>query len=1143
MSGDYSRIDFDPLSDYSGVLLQQGRPLTDRDWNDQVAATSRRLRAGTVDTSGPALVSAVTADAFKIVSDGAGGFVIKPGRIYVDGLLADNHGTGALQWDPQLAELRGKDPWPYATQPYLPNPPALPTSGTQVVFLDVWEREVTQFIDPNIVEKALGVDTTTRVQTVWQVKVLDPGATVDCATPLDNNKAWTAATAPSAGRLTTTTGDVPGDTNPCIIPPTGGYKGLENQLYRIEIHKKGPLGTATFKWSRDNGSVETRVTTIIDLSHIVVESIGKDAVLGFADGDWIEITDDTRELNGLAGEMRKIKVGGGIEAATRTITIEPPLLSGQFPMGDADPKRHIRVRRWDQKGKVLDKDGKVFADLDAAGGTILVPTGGTKILLENGVLASFDVAAPGTEFHVGDYWTFAARTSDASIELLDKAPPRGIHHHYLKLAVFTPPSGIEDCRPTGEDACCCTVTVAVGEDIQAAIDKLPDGGGCVCLKAGVHTVGKTIVIARHNIKLVGESIGAVVRINASEPALLIQGADGAAVSTVHFVRMKQGAASAVVVANGATRSTITDCQVEDAPAAAAAPGAAQSIGIQAIDCVSVTVARCTIASVMIGIMASGSKSADLAFEGNDINLTAQGATGTASTGLAGIVVQDVFGFCQIVNNSIAGGIAGIVVNDDMTGPPSSDIHGAVVSRNQVTCVPAPASADAQAVAIDFAGDFSVISENVVALLGSSGAHVGIRVTGSGNQVVENQLAPLFEDTRSGLIGIQIGYTDGNHSVLATGTRVSGNVVVAYLVGIAAVTTINTVVEGNSVNLEAGAEGQADVFGVFLYANLAARVHGNWIARCGIGVASAAGLGNRIAANTISNSAFGITAGQELGPCIAENRVMNMVDWGISCVQAFARCEIIENRLTNCGSASGIGIAAVLAVGELHIEANEVMNTGLAADGTPVATPALGIVGLGVLESRVQGNLVTYSDVTKRPAGLEDRALWLMGLYDYRIEYRFAGGSVDQSLGFAVQIVDNKFVGTGQSALVELAEFKWLDVATDNLSISFYSRFERAFFSNNYCMHFTGAADAAALAAPPPQGATVVLRGRAATVMGNQIRAAAAPLSAAPGYLTLHNYSSVAFNGVPGPCIGNVTSGPIVNRGAAPPLDPSFNMLF
>ena len=63
-------------------------------------------------------------------------------------------------------------------------------------------------------------------------------------------------------------------------------------------------GIATFKWSRDNGSVITGVTSIANVtnsagnpaSQLTVQSLGRDQVLGFAPGNWIEILDDAMEF-------------------------------------------------------------------------------------------------------------------------------------------------------------------------------------------------------------------------------------------------------------------------------------------------------------------------------------------------------------------------------------------------------------------------------------------------------------------------------------------------------------------------------------------------------------------------------------------------------------------------------------------------------------------------------------------------------------------------------------------------------------------------------------------------------------------------------------------------------------------------------
>jgi hypothetical protein len=72
---------------------------------------------------------------------------------------------------------------------------------------------------------------------------------------------------------------VPVDDDPCTVPPTGGYRGTENRLYRIEIHDAGPLGTATFKWSRDNASIAFAVTGIDTArTKLNVTRVGRDSV-------------------------------------------------------------------------------------------------------------------------------------------------------------------------------------------------------------------------------------------------------------------------------------------------------------------------------------------------------------------------------------------------------------------------------------------------------------------------------------------------------------------------------------------------------------------------------------------------------------------------------------------------------------------------------------------------------------------------------------------------------------------------------------------------------------------------------------------------------------------------------------------------
>src|SRR5438093_545155 len=114
----------------------------------------------------------------------------------------------------------------------------------------------------DIVDPAVAVDTAARLQTVLRVRLLQDVGNITCSTKDEDVPGWLDLVRPSAGRLTTAAVGVPSADDPCTIAADGGYRGPENRLYRVEIHEPGPLGTATFKWSRDNASVATAVTSV-----------------------------------------------------------------------------------------------------------------------------------------------------------------------------------------------------------------------------------------------------------------------------------------------------------------------------------------------------------------------------------------------------------------------------------------------------------------------------------------------------------------------------------------------------------------------------------------------------------------------------------------------------------------------------------------------------------------------------------------------------------------------------------------------------------------------------------------------------------------------------------------------------------------
>ncbi|HEV2914399.1 MAG TPA: DUF6519 domain-containing protein [Pyrinomonadaceae bacterium] len=195
---------------------------------------------------------------------------------------------------------------------------------------------------------------------------------------------------------------------------------------------------ATFKWSRDNGVV---ATTILNINgpELTVHDLGPDDVLGFKEGQWVELIDDALELNGSPGQLaRIIRIDPAINLVTLSFT--PALLSTLA--GGVDQSRHPKLRRWDGVGAVKFHPN-VAQD--------------HYMDLESGVQVRFFA---GT-FRTGDYWNIPARTATAdsqsgNIEWPQESnaplalPPFGIEHHYCRLAMLHWDGRkfdlIEDCR-------------------------------------------------------------------------------------------------------------------------------------------------------------------------------------------------------------------------------------------------------------------------------------------------------------------------------------------------------------------------------------------------------------------------------------------------------------------------------------------------------------------------------------------------------------------------------------------------------------------------------------------------------------------------------------------------------------------------
>lgn len=427
MKGDFSRVTFRKEKAYSRVQMQQGRVQVDADWNEQQDIHAHLQRTESTDVIGASGVPAFENTGFMIAWEGsqgagndqllqAGGLTIGAGRIYVNGILVEN-----------------SEPVGYDEQPNL-TLRALPTEdGLYLFYLDVWERHVTSLEDESLREVALGgPDTTTRVQTAWRVDWLRIGQGEQFETGRrwcwDRPAEWYELTHPNRGMMKARAQPALESNDPCIVPATAGYRSLENQLYRVEIHEPATDGKrATFKWSRDNGTVVARVTGLVG-PVLTVSTTRRDHVQAFASAQWVEITDDNRVNRKQPGVFAQIQ-----EVAEERIKV----VDGSG-LGDFDPRTSVvTIRRWDGLTEPVE----------------LPPSDNQWLPLEHGVEICFK---EGRTYESGDYWLVPARTVTGQVEWeRDDAGepglmlPHGPQHHFCRLAVAQVYEGevtVHDCR-------------------------------------------------------------------------------------------------------------------------------------------------------------------------------------------------------------------------------------------------------------------------------------------------------------------------------------------------------------------------------------------------------------------------------------------------------------------------------------------------------------------------------------------------------------------------------------------------------------------------------------------------------------------------------------------------------------------------
>jgi hypothetical protein len=501
MSADINRKSLDPQeTHFSQMLFHQGRVMLPSELNENGAIFQYYLRQFIMDFVGKHWRAG--ADSFNIGIDKKT-FKISKGHFYVDGILCVNEVD--CFYSPKDEET---------VQPMFPTPEwgkikdeDLPKDFA--VYLECWERHVNWIQRPQIREVALGGrDTSSRLEIAWQVRLLTSelaksyvtditdalekrsqkpnkiiqtingtvnnfkkklnssqqadhcNATQDLLELLDDAdpklRVWAKKSADAA--------------EPCSISPDAQYRGLENQLYRVEIHRPGVVRVGngsmqpkpSFKWSRENGSVVFRIIKVkSSLSSIKDENVinlivdldilGRDNRYGLCVNDWVELTND------------EVEFGQKVLPLAQIMKIDPTLgrltlstLSNENPI--ADFSGCTMLRRWDQTENCnkVNKEGTINIEKEGD-----EDEGDSWVLLERGIKIQFQ---PGGNYRKGDYWLIPARVATGDVEwpkkednkgnyIPDARSTDGIKRHRAALGVV---SGGRLVRPS----CSCTVNPA-----------------------------------------------------------------------------------------------------------------------------------------------------------------------------------------------------------------------------------------------------------------------------------------------------------------------------------------------------------------------------------------------------------------------------------------------------------------------------------------------------------------------------------------------------------------------------------------------------------------------------------------------------------------------------------------------------------
>ncbi len=517
---DLSRDATDFRKQYAGVRMQQGRVLTDDDFNEAARLDAEALRRTRLETIGPyGSCDSGFLPANLGTFQGRVTFDLSAGSLELGGLRLELPGDEQFHQQKNWLDF---DPGADA-----PLPPQGGKSRVDLIWIEAWQQPVSAVEDRELFEVALGgPDTSTRIRTMQRVRIMPDVGSGDCGeawrrvclswSPL-GSMADDMELVPQS-RLKVTFTEPSSSASLCSPGLSGGYLGAENQAIRVQA-----VSATHFTWGFDNAAPLYRAVLMSEGGSRVKLRLltqPKDAVHWPLKGQVVELLPwgaalpNGERVAASGGHFSRVASSYDPDSQEFTIATAPAAGfdsrwenrtdTGSFYtpciVNGVDQERFVYLRIWN-RGE------------DLASPALMPLASGN--LGQSGLSISFQ-APP----RAGDYWIIAARPSAPDVVTPwsftrgEGARPNGIRRYRAPLALvkWLPGGGskVLDCRLpfrplTSQTRCCVDLVATPGPGWERIFERIPEKGDAViCFPAGQYPLETTVVVAnRGRLRLSG----------------------------------------------------------------------------------------------------------------------------------------------------------------------------------------------------------------------------------------------------------------------------------------------------------------------------------------------------------------------------------------------------------------------------------------------------------------------------------------------------------------------------------------------------------------------------------------------------------------------------------------------------------------